>query len=460
MKKATHVHFHKSPFITTQDVVHVLILIALCLWFCLAPALGFGQSLPGNMNDAFSALDFAAPPPAAMANPEPAQATFVQGTPAISAPAAASVNPTVEQFYVSAPPETPVPATASASPVTANQFPAQSQPSQQPQLQQLPQRTFQHEVATPTEHPFLSYWGIPNDPQTKITGKPMTVAELFTGTRSSSVRCQLLQAYWELSGLLAIYHFRCESEKLAAGSAGQQQEGMMTLLREQRRSAEMEFIKQQWALAELLKQHKGRTLRESELPIPADYPLYPRYQTFASKIARTERTQYLGRMIPIQEQLIETKNGTWKAASGMIQNPSQPFFMASNQRTTAFLDLTHTIVEYNKMIAEYALETIPPNVSSQQLVGAVVRLPKRNTTPEQPQPPQMATPGIKLTQYEMPSGITAQPVEQIASEFQAAPASMAISASQIIPADEMTETENEETETASEPSTLLRNLMF
>jgi hypothetical protein len=256
-----------------------------------------------------------------------------------------------------------------------------------------------------------------NDGQTKIVGKPMTVAELFVGTRSSAARCQLLQTYWELSGLLAIYHFRCETERLAIGAMGTQQDGTMTLLREQRRTAEMEFIKQQWVLAELLKQHKGRTLRESELPIPSDYPLYPRYQTFADKIARSERTQYLGRMIPIQEQLIESKNGTWRAASEMAQSASQPFFMVSNQRTMAFLDLTKAIIEYNKMIAEYALETIPPNVSQQQLVRAVVRLPGGNAVPVQSQIPQAATGEITLTQYEAPVGVTAQPVEQVAYEF-------------------------------------------
>jgi hypothetical protein len=148
---------------------------------------------------------------------------------------------------------------------------------------------------------------------------------------------------------------------------------MMTLLREQRRTAEMEFIKQQWVLAELLKQYKGQNLRETELPIPADIPMYPRYRTHADIIARSERTQYLGRMIPIQEQLIESKNATWKAASAVSQNASQPLFAAANQRMTAFLDLTDAIIEYNKMIAEYAMETIPSNISMQQLVGTVVR---------------------------------------------------------------------------------------
>ena len=305
----------------------------------------------------------------------------------------------------------PEPATAATSPITANQFSVEhTPPYQSAQQQRLPQR----EAAVSAEHPFRQYWGVPNDPLTKITGKPMTVAELFAGTRSSTIRCQLLHAYWELSGLLAIYHFRCESERQATGV---QQESVLTLMREQRRTAELEFVKQQWVLAGLLNQCKGRTLRASELPIPLDFPLYPRYQTFADKIARSERTQYLGRMIPIQEQLIESKNETWKATSEMAQSASQPFFVISTQRTTAFLELSKAIIEYNKMIAEYALETIPPNVSQQQLVAAVVRLPKGNVLPAVPVS-QMATSEITLTQYDVPLGVRDQSVEQVGYEYQ------------------------------------------
>ena len=448
MKKT--LHFHKESLITRQDVIHVLILLALSLLFSFVPTLGFGQTLPGNINDRFPAsaamppADFSSLPAAASAIPEPAQATSF---PDFFSPAEQSFA----SLDTSAP--APAPATAVANPIAAAQYqssvPSQSFPKQTQQQQQQPQtqRALQHQTPIPTvaassvaatsvsasavstssvpsEHPFLAYWGIPKEPQTKITGKPMSVVELLSGTRSQSVRCQLLQAYWELCGLLAVYHFRCETERLAGGSGGAQQEGMMALISEQRRTAEVEFIKQQWVVAELLKQHKGRMLRGSELPIPADFPLYPHYQTHAEKIARTERSQYIGRMIPIQEQLIESKNGTWKAASAMALGGTQPFLTVANQRTLAFLELTKAIVEYNKMIAEYATETMPPNVGQQQFVAAVVRLPKRVTAPEQRQTPQMAKQGVALMSYNdsydevVPVSVPAQPVEFIASEFQ------------------------------------------
>ena len=415
MKKTRHNQTCPQPLFTIQDALRILILIAICLWFCLKPTHSFGQPTPGSIaGGTFPTFDSTME---STFSPQPAP---VAPTMLAPAPATAAVSP-IEQFYAPAPSETPVPITADVNSLTASSYspaPVASLPSA---LHQPPQpRSPQREVAVNADHPFRQYWGTPNDPLTKITGKPMTVAELFAGTRSPTVRSQLLQAYWELSGLLAVYHFRCETETLASGTAGQQQD-MMTLLREQRRTAEVEFTKQQWVLAELLKQYKGRTLRESELPIPADYPLYPKYQTYANKIARSERTQYLARMIPIQEQLIESKNGTWKAAAGMAPNASQPFFVVSSQRTMAFLDLTTAIVDYNKMIAEYALETIHPNVSANQLLGAVVRLPRGTTN--QTQPPalqttfQTATEEIKLAQYEVPEEVTSQPMQQVSHEY-------------------------------------------
>ena len=445
MRKTTHFHVHKQSFITRQDVFYVLALIAICLWFCFVPTYTFGQPTLGPIGrDSLPAFDSTPPLDSPIATTfEPTQVPVMQSVPDVSATAMPFAG-SFAQPSASFAPHEPSASVATASPATANPFsPIQASPYQSVQMRSPHLETAVNlETTVNIDHPFRQYWGVPNDPQTKITGKPMTVAELFAGTRSSATRSQLLQAYWELSGLLAIYHFRCETERLASGTAGQQLD-MMVLLREQRRTAEVEFIKQQWVLAELLKLYKGRTLRASELPIPVDYPLYPRYQTHANQIARTERTRHLGRMIPIQEQLIESKNGTWKAASEMIPSASQPFFTISNQRTMAFLDLTKAIVGYNKMIAEYALETIPPNVSQQQLVGTVVRLPKVNAMPEQPQTPQMATENIRLTQYEASAEITRQPVEQVAYEFQVEhlPASASVATPPPLPTPEFVEIE-------------------
>ena len=392
MKKTARLQ--KTNFITLQDVIHVFILVTLSILFCLIPMHALGQPSLGSItNEALPGFDTLVPSSAsapAPAVPEPVMSLFPQtNAPTtepipvapLSSPAVPSAVP-VEEFFAPAQtpldvPSLPEPAAAPVTPMTARQFsaaqsaPAQTVPAQSQHYLQTQLQSRQQTSAVGAEHPFAKYWGIPDGMHTQIIGKSMSVSELLAGTRSSAVRRQLLEAYWELSGLLAIYHFRCENERLASGTP---QDNTAALLREQRRTAEVEFIKQQWVLAELLKQTKGHSLRQTELPIPADYPLYLRYQTFAEQIARSERARYLGRMIPIQEQLIESKNGTWKAASGMLPSVSHPAFAVSTQRTAAFLDLTKAVIEYNQMIAEYALETIPPNVSHQQLVGAVVRV--------------------------------------------------------------------------------------
>jgi len=421
-----------AALVTIQDVFHILALIAISLLFWSMPMYASGQPLGSVTHDAIPGFDMLPPPVPAI--PEQAAAMFPAMTPLnppLNPPLESAVPPVpVEDFYApvqvqlqaQAPQELPEPAAATVSPMTASQFtPVQSQPYQPPLLRN-PQSTTA--AAVSAEHPFAKYWGIPNDSQTQITGKPMTVTALLSGTRSPIVRRQLLQAYWDLSGLLAIYHFRLENERLAGGM---QQDSAGTLLREQRRTAEVEFIKQQWVLAGLLNQFKGRPLRESELPIPEDFPLYPRYQTFADQIARSERTQYLGRMIPIQEQLIESKNGTWKAASEMVQSASHPPFVVSTQRTMAFLDLTRAVIEYNQMIAEYALETIPPNVSHQQLVGAVVRLPRTDESPQSAiNRRQSATQPVAIAHNEEPANMAAQPVMQAGYEYPSLSAPMMV----------------------------------
>ena len=474
MKKTARLH--KVSIITLQDVCHVLILIAISLLFCLMPKHAFGQPLGSVTQETVQGFEALPPPVPAMSAPTaqgfealpppvpamdaPAASLFPSTVPAefptaetpiaemsatMTVPAedlfavAAAQTPLLQtppQTLTEAPPTLPEPAAASATPLVASQFtavhspPLQSlpMPSQPYQLPQQRSPSLEMAAAVNQEHPFTRYWGIPSDPQTQITGKPMTVAELFSGTRSPAVRRQLLQAYWDLSGLLAVYHFRLENERLAAGT---QQDNAATLLREQRRTAEVEFIKQQWVLAGLLNQFKGRPLRELELPIPADFPLYPRYQTFADQIARSERTQYLGRMIPIQEQLIESKNSTWKAASEMVPSAAQPPFAVSTQRTMAFLELTRAVIEYNQMIAEYALETIPPHVPHRELVGAVVRLPKAESSPQtassswQPIPATQAMPvtqGITLAHHAEPMDVPALPIRQVHHEHPAIPA--------------------------------------
>ncbi|MDR3234736.1 MAG: hypothetical protein LBT46_13935 [Planctomycetaceae bacterium] len=204
-------------------------------------------------------------------------------------------------------------------------------------------------ASQPADHPLARYLGLPNEAGSTITGKPLSVEELLNGTRSAAARSRLLQVYWELSGKLTAYHIQHNLNAARPAAV---------------RIAELEFIKAQWNTADKIRQYKNIDCNENELPIPTDYPLYQRYETFADQIARTDRTEYLARLIPIQEQLIEAK-------------------LQSQQRIEDLLDLTQSVTDYNKMIAEYAALTVSVNADNAVIVGAVIKVPKRESTQRQ-----------------------------------------------------------------------------
>ncbi|MDR0522251.1 MAG: hypothetical protein LBH00_10425 [Planctomycetaceae bacterium] len=388
--------FHQSqPLFSVQDIFRAAVLILISLLFSFMPRIGYCQTAAGIPDEAFSPINVPLPAPAL---PETPLGTDNRNAePAVLLPPGTAV---------------PAPVPAAANPITANQYrpAAATRPdrSAEPKpVVAMPPAFSPVSPAVSSEHPFAKYWGSPNRTPSKITGKPMKVAEIFTVARSAA-RCRLLQSYWELAGLWAVYHFQCEAEQTAAGSNNGQQ---AAYYHEQCRSAEIEFIKQQRQFAEIWKQQTGRILRDADLPIPSDYPLHTHYETYADKIAQSDRTKYLGQMIPIQEQLIETKKNTLSAASGL----------PLAQQREAFCSLTQSIVEYNKMIAEYALETIPPNVSRETLIGAVIRLPDHalNRSPGNAdrQNPSSAASGISLMGYDAPVRTYAVPAAPAAEEY-------------------------------------------
>jgi len=242
------------------------------------------------------------------------------------------------------------------------------------------------------QHPFHSFYEIPKQPGTLITGKPISVAQLFAGVSSPAVRSRLLQKYWELAGLLVEYNVRLDAEmqcqKWLSDSAGDvQRQNVFSLtlnqIQQQRKSAELTFIMTQRHFAEMLKPYRQNITEKDNLPLPADFPIYKRYETYSEKIARSERAVLLGHLIPIQEQLLNSKMAESVAAHAMIQNtmqqlPQNPrdLIFTLNQRTEAFCGLITAAIDYNKMIAEYVSETVGSGVSQYRLVSAVIELPK------------------------------------------------------------------------------------
>lgn len=439
----------------------LLILVSLCLG--LLPTLGFGQTADPFSKDAGSAgkapvsFDTGAFAPSATPAAAPAPVQLPPSQPSLPpAPAPAPTHPqTAAQVPAALNPSGPpsVPAMPNAPPkpgarptpppvapekvgAVANSKPPQPSRQEKPrttfataateiptsptaaQLQQNPKLL--QSVPSPG-HPLVGYLEPPDAAQSMVRGKTLTVAELLDGVKNASSRRRLLQTYWDLMGILAEYNCRVQAERQAGGPNAPRDAGIrqtVSILQQQRKAAEIDFVKKQWELAELMRQHKGVSVAETELPIPSDYPLVRRYETHADKIARTERSRYVGRMIPIQEQLLQARHRACVDTFEMFRNiptDSQQLLIMFNQRTEAFLGMSDAIVEYNRMIADYASETIGPGVSQYQLVGALIELPKSDSTPpENRQDRQMASPDtLKLGGVDakrLPEGPEPQPV--------------------------------------------------
>jgi hypothetical protein len=367
-----------------NTILFFILLVAISLLLGLLPTLSFGQ-------DSFTTTS-----PAPITLPTNADSTSNTSSDNLNLPAPTTSNNS----------EPVLPNNSSTSPLPSA---PRQRSTQTPKLQNIPlsgsydQKTSTQLLSNHSEnlrsedlrsvadpkHPFARYFELPKESQSTIKGQPYTIAQLLEGTKTSGSRRQLLQTYWELTGLLAEYNIRCEAERLSGSVQDTQQNLATVLLQQQRRSVEMEFVKKQWRLTGLLRHFKGISISEKELPIPCDYPLFKRYETFADKIARTTRSQYLGRLIPVQEQLIDARHRSCTIIFEMLQNnipsDSRQLVDVLNQRTTAFLELVEAVIDYNKMIAEYTSETIPPEVSGFRLVGALIELPKINSpTPNLP----------------------------------------------------------------------------
>jgi hypothetical protein len=420
----------KSNF---RTILFFILLVVISLFLGLLPTLSFGQ-------DSFPVI------PSAPTSDAPS--SFLPNVPSstptsISLPSVAGSTPNLSSGELNFPaPTTPNNNTGLVSPNTSNTLTSHSLPPVPPQRSPktpkpknvplsgsygqatptqflpnrsenfLPNRSTLRSVADPN-HPFARYFSLPKESQSLIKGQPYTVAQLLEGTKTSASRRQLLQIYWELTGLLAEYNIRCEAERLSGSVQDAQQNLATVLLQQQRRSVEMEFVKKQWQLTGLLQQFKGISVLEKELPIPCDYPLFKRYETFADKIARTARSQYLGHLIPVQEQLIDARHRSCTIIFEMLQNippDSRQLIEVLNRRTTAFLELAEAVIDYNKMIAEYTSETIPPEVSGYRLVGALIELPKTNSpTPDSPTPNHSPTPNLPTSNLQTPNS----PIEPV-----------------------------------------------
>ncbi|MDR0871448.1 MAG: hypothetical protein LBN39_11715 [Planctomycetaceae bacterium] len=368
---------------------------------------GFGQGFADV--PAASALE-----PALISFDEPAPKTAANRMPEQVSPPKEEQVPSLQEKPM--PPRLKVPDSTVAGSLSAKNTLSVKTPLS---VKNTPKSPVQLQSKADTNHPFARFMDLPKDPNSLIKGKPLTVAQLLNGTHHPVVRKQLLESYWELLGLLVEYNVRRESEQLAGTVRDAQQAQTLNLFQQQRRGTEMEFVKKQYELAELLKRSKGIAVSENMLPLPCDLPVYKPYETYAAQIARTEQARYLGRLLPVQQQLVDAKHKSCEAVFGMLAAvPANSLQLVSqlNQRTESFFEMKDAVVEYNKMIAQYTAETVGPNVSPVQLVGAIIELPKAGEPSDNRRTENATVPVAPKLAAEL-----ASPAEQIATEFSLPP---------------------------------------
>lgn len=307
--------------------------------------------------------------------------------------------------------------TSSPSSMRASQTPSASTLSEKPELL----RSVAPKDANVSS--FAAFFVKPMSTNSGIKGKSYTVAELLEGVQNASARKQLLQSYWTLSGKLARYNFRLYTEQnLSKWNGGGMDEVLSTALNlagQQRRAAELDVIKGQWQLAEQIKRFKSSDFNEETLPIPCDYPVFKDYTTHADSIARSQRSRHLGRMIPLQEQLVASQVSSGALSINLLTRmqsrgaDGNSLVSAAQHQSRQFDDMVAAVVTLNSMIGEYAAETVGSSVSHYQFVGTLVELPKADAllpgNPDRSRPQYASPAGGTNLGYRQPDPGAAPP---------------------------------------------------
>lgn len=254
-------------------------------------------------------------------------------------------------------------------------------------------------------HPFyqLRLDSEPIDPNSKITGKPLTICEMLESVSSPQTRCQLLHAYWALAGEIAKYKiamFRqvqlskwvreigSTDAKLPIFQAAEKQAIA------QCQSLELRVILKQNELASLLKQTgyykpvvQANQAGAEPLPIPDDLPFVKVYTTHVNQLAQYRPASnliLLDKTITLRKQIFESKFQEFAASEELfnaIQDASlksqasvESLILAHSQYLAAYGECTDAIIEYNDSIADYVAQTVGPEITGRRLLATLIHL--------------------------------------------------------------------------------------
>ena len=255
------------------------------------------------------------------------------------------------------------------------------------------------------DHPFSQLRFDTIDPNSRITGQPLTVCEMLEPVSSPQTRCQLLHAYWSLSGELAKYKLAIAKQNQLSqwagkyGATGAKSTVFQAAEKQavaQRNSIELRVILKQTEFAALLRQTgyyrpivQANQSAAEQLPIPCDLPFIGVYQTHVNQLVQyrpASNLVLLDKAIALRRQIFEAKCEEFNAMDELfsaIQNSEtsvESLIQANNEYYATYAECIDAIVAYNETIAEYVALTVGPEISGRRLLMTLLRLnPEQNS---------------------------------------------------------------------------------
>jgi hypothetical protein len=217
-------------------------------------------------------------------------------------------------------------------------------------------------------------------------GQPWPLAQALAASTDRKQQLLVIHGYWQLTEALAKYHFAFEQTAQLGQLRGRPADD--TAMRAARAAATATLRESE--LAVISAQHDFAALvqlpAESPLPLPADRPHVGGYRTnFQSLFGRSSPppiARVIDRTLPIRLTAIKERTAAVQAAQDAFlaaadsyqagQTDLSVVMSAAEQLLLQRRAMIETVCRYNHDIAEYAVSVLGPNVTAQQLVGALI----------------------------------------------------------------------------------------
>jgi hypothetical protein len=221
-----------------------------------------------------------------------------------------------------------------------------------------------------------------------MEGTPVALRTVLTGAPSVEQQTGVVDAYWQLSKLLAEYHFSLAELQFIRGISSPQVVHQRALLAAEEASAKarcaaarVAVIGAQHALAETARPASG-----GQLPLPSDAPFTGVYRTHFKVLndqgAAPDRLRSIDRALPLMRESIDAQaeavladenaldatQRAWQQGQASLGDVLAVYRDLRNQRR-AFLS---SVFQYNDQIARYAFSVSLPGSDVDRIVGMLI----------------------------------------------------------------------------------------